>query len=475
MSLIEEQLSRLKKEAEERAAQRAYQSAGARTAAPRGAPARAETTAGVLEIEASRMAELLPHSTTVQSVTEALAGFDFNQGALQSFLEILMMAGVGLRASDIHCEPEEQSVRMRYRIDGLLYDAGVLPQSFYHGIVSRLKLLGRMKLNADRPHDGRFTVRMPAKDIEVRASSTPTHYGEALVLRILNPESIAIPLEELGLRPDDLAIVMEEIAAPNGMILNTGPTGSGKTTTLYAFLQKRARPELKIITIEDPIEYQLPGIEQTQVSPEDGYTFANGLRSIVRQDPDIMLVGEIRDEETAGIAIEAALTGHLVFSTVHANSAAGAIPRLLNMKIVATSIGPAINVIMAQRLVRRLCDACKKPKEMPADKAEQLRAYIAALPSRVRTDDFRAIQLCDAVGCGACGNHGYRGRSGVFELLRVDGDIERLIEQRASETDLERFAVARGMVTMQQDGMVKALYGITTIEEVATATGKLPF
>ncbi len=456
MSRIEGQLLQLKRDAQDRAARRG------------GSP-------GILAVSHERCTELAPHVATFEGFRDCFARFDYEQGDMASFLEILFAGAVALRASDVHFEPEENGARLRLRIDGLLHDVAAIPTSFYKLLSSRIKISGGMKLNADRPQDGRLTVRFPDKDVEVRFSSAPATHGETFVARLLDPDAVAIGVEGLGLRPDDLVIVMEEIARPNGMILSTGPTGSGKTTTLYAFLKKRSRPEEKIITIEDPVEYALPGIEQTQVNPEAGYSFATGLRAIVRQDPDVILVGEIRDEETAGIAIQAALTGHLVFSTVHSNDAAGAIPRLTDLGVGRASIGPAINCIIGQRLVRRLCSVCKKPVADGAALRESLQKYISSLPARARGEGDAEIVLYEPVGCSVCAGEGYRGRVGIFEIMIVGADIETAIAAEAGEVEIRRIATSFGMVTMQGDGIVKVLRGITTVEEIEAATGKLAF
>ena len=459
MSLIEEQLMRLKKEAEDRAARRS----SARSDRP-----------GILEIGPARAAELAPHIGTFEDFRDAFGQFDYEQGDMASFLELLFSGAAALAASDVHFEPEEGGARLRLRLDGLLYDVAALPAPFYRLLASRIKISGGMKLNAERPQDGHFTVRFENKDVEVRLSSAPAAHGETFVARLLDPAVISIGMDGLGLRPDDLALVTEEVARPNGMILNTGPTGSGKTTTLYAFLKKRSRPEEKIITIEDPIEYSLPGIEQTQVNPAADYSFATGLRAIVRQDPDVILIGEIRDGETAQVAIQAALTGHVVFSTVHANDAAGAIPRLADLGVDRASIGPAVRCIIGQRLVRRLCDACKRPKAPDAALAASIAGYLAALPARATGSDL-GDTLYEPVGCGACNRLGYKGRIGIFEIMPIGVDIGELIASGAGESEIRRHAAERGMVTMQADGVLKALRGITTLEEVEAATGRVPF
>jgi type II secretory ATPase GspE/PulE/Tfp pilus assembly ATPase PilB-like protein len=293
------------------------------------------------------------------------------------------------------------------------------------------------------------------------------------VLRILDPDSISIELSSLGLRPDDLAIVSREISKPNGLILNTGPTGSGKTTTLYAFLKKMNSPEIKIITLEDPIEYKIEGIEQTQTDTEAGYTFANGLRAIVRQDPDVILVGEVRDLETADIALQAALTGHMVFSTLHTNDAVGAVPRLVNLGAKVTSIGPALNLVIAQRLVRKLCVRCKKSREITADLKAKIDEFLNKLPPRVDRTPYQTPTIFEPVGCAECGGFGYRGRVGIFEFLEGGPDLEELILKEASEFSLKKLAIRQGMVTMQEDGLLKILRGETSREEVEDTTGHI--
>ncbi|MFA5024678.1 MAG: GspE/PulE family protein, partial [Patescibacteria group bacterium] len=314
---------------------------------------------GKIDVESQQLADVQKNIKSLGQVREQIAAF--NSPYASQILEIILAGALALDASDVHVEAEEGLGRLRYRIDGALQDIADLPLNYYRSILSRIKLLGGMKINIhSTAQDGRFTIKAAEVAIEIRVSIIPSAYGETVVLRILNPKTIQLNLEDLGFREDDLAIVDEQIKRPNGIILNTGPTGSGKTTTLYAFLRKIYDPEMKIITVEDPIEYHLDGITQTQVNAAKDYTFANGLRSILRQDPDVILVGEIRDNETAGIAMHAALTGHLVFSTLHTNEAAGTIPRLLDMGVQPAILAPALNLAIAQRLVRKLCVACKK-------------------------------------------------------------------------------------------------------------------
>jgi len=314
---------------------------------------------------------------------------------------------------------------------------------------------------------------MGGKDIELRVAIAPSEFGEVIVMRVLDPDAIGISLEELGFRKDDLDIAKIELKRPNGMILNTGPTGSGKTTTLYAFLKYKSAPESKIITIEDPIEYHLEGIEQTQVDPDNDYTFVNGLRSMMRQDPDIILIGEIRDRETAEIAIQAALTGHLVFSTVHANQAAGAIPRLIDLGVKSTSIGPATNLIIAQRLIKRLCVDCKEKVKISGELEKKINNFIAKLPDRVDKKNYKKINIYKAVGCEKCAGIGYKGRVAIYELLRLTKEVEEILAKGGGEIQINEFSRKEGMVTMQEDGILKVISGMTTFDEVEKITGPL--
>jgi len=292
-------------------------------------------------------------------------------------------------------------------------------------------------------------------------------------MRVLDPDSLKVNLEDLGLRPDDLEIIKTELSRPNGMILNTGPTGSGKTTTLYTFLLFKRDPEVKIITIEDPIEYHLDDIEQTQTDEEAGYTFAGGLRSMMRQDPDVILVGEIRDKETGGIAVQAALTGHLVFSTIHANSSAGAIPRLLDLGVKAASIGPALNIVIAQRLVRRICENCKVPQKPDEKLQAKVRKFLARLPDRIDKTKYENITLFKPKGCDKCNGIGYKGRIAIFGILQITKEMRAIISPSVTLGQIKEQSEKQGMVYMQQDGILKVISGITTFDEVIEATGPL--
>jgi len=377
---------------------------------------------------------------------------------ISELLEVILAGAINLNCSDIHIEPEEKQAKFRIRIDGILQDVLFLDLKIYKSLLSRIKLLSELKLNvADRPQDGRFSILMAKTPIEIRTSSLPAEYGEAIVLRILNPKSL-IEVEDLGLRKELSEIFNKEIKKPNGLIIVTGPTGCGKTTTLYAILKKINNPEVKIITIEDPIEYHLEGISQTQVAPEKGYDFANGLRSIMRQDPDAVLVGEIRDLETASIALQASLTGHLVLSTLHTNDAAGTIARLQAIGEKPVNIAPAINIAIAQRLVRKVCKKCVEFKKAMPEDLNKIKKALKKVP--------KIIRIPKANGCKECNFTGYKGRIGIFEFFLVDDKMEKFILTSPSISSLRDLAIKKGMIPMYQDGLMKVLEGITTIEEI---------
>ncbi len=431
---------------------------------------------GVITIDALQLSALRGFGGRLDLVAAEIQKFDFKMQKIEDLLEIILVAAIAARASDIHFEIEEKAVRIRFRIDGVLHD--VVPdfsKEVYHYAVARIKLLSKMKINVERePQDGRFTISLPdGKEDEVRVSVIPSEYGETVVLRVLFETALDLSLEDLGLRADDLAIVKEQLKEPNGMILNTGSTGSGKTTTLYVFLRAKSSPEIKIVTIEKPIEYHLAGIAQTEVREKEGYGFAEALKSILRQDPDVILVGEINDEKTAETAMQAALTGHLVFSTVHANNAPAAIPRLLDLGIKPDVIGPALNLIIAQRLVRKLCPDCKTLQKIDPGILAKFKKIVTGLPKRVAKIDVASAEIYRAKGCAKCGGLGYRGRIGIFELFSVDEKAEKVIFKDASESALRELAKEQGMVTMQEDGVLKMLAGVTSIEEVEGATGPI--
>ncbi|MBI3046195.1 MAG: type II/IV secretion system protein [Candidatus Harrisonbacteria bacterium] len=428
---------------------------------------------GRIDVDKERVEGLIKKLVQLGIIKEEIENFDFKKFPTAQILEIILAGALANRASDIHFEPARTAVKIRYRIDGDLHDVlETLKPVIYSHLASRIKLLSNLKLNVrDEAQDGRFTIGLGKKEIEIRVAVAPSEFGEVIVMRILDPDAINLSLADLGLRQDDLKIIEAELKRPNGMILNTGPTGSGKTTTLYAFLKHKSSPDIKIITIEDPIEYHVEGIEQTQVDPEANYTFANGLKSLMRQDPDVILIGEVRDKETAEIAIQAALTGHLVFSTVHANQAAGAIPRLIDLGVKPTSIGPALNLIIAQRLVKRLCENCKTIDKSAEQIKSRLEKLVKALPERVAKKDYGKITVFKPRGCKKCGDSGYQGRIAIYELLQVTKEIEKLMNVQAGEIEIQEFALKEGMVTMQQDGLLKVASGITTLEEVEKLTG----
>lgn len=430
---------------------------------------------GRVKIEEKSIEALSKRLTNFPAIQEEIKKLDFVKTSPVAIVELVLAGALSIKASDIHFEAEEKRAKIRLRVDGLLHDVFEdMTLKNYEALVSRFKLISGLKLNVkDISQDGRFTITLGRKEIEVRVSIIPSEFGENVVMRILDPEVTAIGLASLGLRADDLLIVERQIAKPNGLILNTGPTGSGKTTTLYAFLRHLNNPEIKIITLEDPIEYRLEGVEQTQVDAEAGYTFANGLRAVVRQDPDIVLVGEIRDLETADIALQASLTGHLVLSTLHTNDAAGAVPRLVNLGVKTVSIGPATNLVIAQRLIRKLCPDCKSPAASTPELKEKIKKFFAALPARVDRSIFQDIKIYTAVGCDKCNSFGYKGRIGIFEFLEGGPKFEDVILKEASESALKRLADEQGMVTMQQDGILKTIKGETSFDEVESVTGKI--
>lgn len=439
---------------------------------------------GKINITQKRIEELVKKLVNFAAVEQEIINLDFSKTTPVDLMETVLASAFALKASDIHFEAKEKKAKIRLRVDGLLHDAfNELPLKNYDSLVSRIKLLSAMKLNVrDEAQDGRFTINFGGKEIEIRVSVIPSEFGENIVMRILDPDVAKIGIAALGIREDDMVIVEKALAKPNGLILNTGPTGSGKTTTLYAFLQKLNDPEMKIITLEDPIEYRLEGIEQTQVDAEAGYTFASGLRAIVRQDPDIIFVGEIRDLETADIAMQSALTGHLVLSTLHTNDAVGAVPRLINLGVKAVSIGPALALVIAQRLVRRLCPYCRKRAEPNAELKSKIKKFLEKLPKRVDRNKYEKLTIYESAsprfageagGCDKCNGFGYKGRIGIMEFLQGGSDFEEVILKEPSEVSLKKFSEQQGVVTMQQDGVLKVLKGETSFREVENITGQI--
>jgi type IV pilus assembly protein PilB len=403
----------------------------------------------------------------IRKVNEQVAG-----ASLSEVITIIVVISLKSRSSDIHIEAEEKEVKVRLRIDGVLHEVASLPHESWPKIISRVKLLSSLKINvSDRPQDGRFTISLEKDKVDVRVSTLPTTYGESVVMRLLRSSAASLDFDALGLSPYNYTRLKTEIDKPNGMIITTGPTGSGKTTTLYAILNYLNSPELKIITLEDPVEYKLAGISQSQIDSSKHYTFADGLRSILRQDPDIVMVGEIRDLETAEIAINAALTGHLVISTIHTNSAAGAIPRFLAMGAKGFLLAPALNVVMGQRLLRRLCKECKKEVPLEGELLKRTTDYLSSIsPASGITVDMNNIHFWGPVGCDICNGIGFKGRIGIYEIMNMNKDIETLIlSEHVSEYSIEEIAIKNGMVKMVQDGLLRALEGVTSVEEVFEA------
>lgn len=366
------------------------------------------------------------------------------------------------RASDIHIEPQEEKTRVRYRIDGILHEKLVLPKNIHEAVVSRIKILSGMRIDEKRvPQDGRFNFKAEDQEVDLRVSSLPTVHGEKIVMRLLKKSGGVPDLPELGLRGRALKNLEDAILRPHGIIIVCGPTGSGKTTTLYSVLSRINTPKVNIVTLEDPVEYQIPGVNQVQVNPAAKLTFASGMRSFLRQDPNIIMVGEIRDRETTELAVQASLTGHLVFSTLHTNNAAQAIPRLLDLGAEPFLLASSLTCLVAQRICRRICPDCKEEFLPPPEVKEDIKKVLGKLlPAQ------KEIKLWRGKKCATCNNTGYLGRVGIFEVLPVTEKIARLILERAAAGEIEKQALEEGMVTMKQDGYLKALEGITTIEEV---------
>ena len=426
-----------------------------------------ESRAGSLEISSEEVATIIEKAKSLPMIVDILNSTISEKKTyrISRILETLVAGALSIDASDIHMEPEETYVELRYRLDGVLTEVIKLDPETYNLLLSRVKLISGMKLNIKKDsQDGRFSIRLPAGEVEVRVSILPGAYNESVVMRILNPKSISVPLEDLGINEKLLNILKREMDRPDGMILTTGPTGSGKTTTLYAFLKRVQTPGIKIVTIEDPIEYHLPGIVQTQTN-EKGYSFAEGLRATVRQDPDIIMIGEIRDNETASIAINSALTGHLVFSTLHTNDAAGTFPRLIDLGINSKVITSALRIAMAQRLVRKLCQFCKK--EIPVE--GETKKKIDQILSEIEDKNYipaNTNKIYSPVGCEKCNQIGYKGRTGIYEAILTDDKIENAVELNPSEREIWQAAKGQGILTMKQDGVLKILQGMTSMEEL---------
>ncbi|OGI87866.1 hypothetical protein A2906_02055 [Candidatus Nomurabacteria bacterium RIFCSPLOWO2_01_FULL_37_25] len=436
---------------------------------------------GGLEISGEILRDTAKNINHIQDieklVIEALEGNKIHK--ISRLLEIILAGAIAIRASDVHIEPEKERGRLRLRLDGVLQDINFFGSDVYRLLNSRIKLLSGMKLTSKIAQDGRFNIMEKDEEISVRVSLIPGSYGESIVMRILDPKSIQIEFKKLGIEPYLFGIVQEEIIKPNGLILVTGPTGSGKTTTLYAFLRKIYSPEINIITIEDPVEYHLIGITQTQINLERGYTFPEGLRSALRQDPDVIMVGEMRDGETAEIAVQSSLTGHVVLSTLHTNNAAGVIPRLIDLGVNPKILVSALSLSIAQRLVRKLCVFCKKEKTPIEEESKIIKSIIDGMkeeakdPSNHNINPDAPFKLFVPVGCEKCNSTGYNGRIGIFEAIKTDEAIEKIIPENPSEREIKKVASKQGILSMRQDGIVKILNGITSFEEVQSVVDLL--
>lgn len=428
-----------------------------------------ETKRGTIDVSIEVMEEFLSQADTLSKLKEMFLERvkSGENRKISELLEIMISGALRSDASDIHLEPHDNTIKLRLRMDGVLHDILEFNSKYYHLLLSRIKLISEMKLNIkEKAQDGRFTINLKDTKIEVRSSTLPGPDGESIVLRLLNPKIINISFEDLGLNDKMKKAIEKEIKKPNGMILTTGPTGSGKTTTLYSFLKKIASPSIKIITIENPIEYHLPNITQTQTNNTKGYTFAVGLRSILRQDPDVILVGEIRDLEAATIALNASLTGHLVLSTLHTNDAIGTIPRLIDLGANPSIIAPSTNAAMAQRLVRKLCPSCKKETTPKGEDLEVLKKIVASFPEGNEKPDIKNPKVFEPGGCEKCNGIGYKGRTGVFEILLINDEMETLILKRPSETEIKEVMISQGFLDMKQDAILKILKGETSFDEV---------
>jgi type IV pilus assembly protein PilB len=408
-----------------------------------------------------------------RDITEEPQEDIIKEAPVAKIVEVVLRNAIEGLASDIHIEPMEDSLRVRYRLDGVLHNSLMLPKKIGPAIISRIKILSNLKIDERRkPQDGRFRILEKGKQIDFRVSSFPVSLGEKVVMRVLDKEHGLISLDGLGVRGRNYDIIKENIFEPYGMILATGPTGSGKSTTLYAILQILNKEGVNIVTLEDPVEYAIEGLNQSQVKPEIGYTFATGLRSILRQDPDIIMVGEIRDKETAELAVHAALTGHIVLSTLHTNDSIGAIPRLIDMGVEPFLIASSLRAVMAQRLVRKICEFCREEVKLGESAKENIEKAIASVPA----DQKKALGLTGEIkifrgkGCNKCSGTGMRGRIGIFEVFSLNEDISTYLGGKVDEEELRRKAIAQGMITMKQDGIIKVLKGLTTLEEVERVT-----
>lgn len=426
-----------------------------------------ESKAGSLEINSEQISDFINNTETIEDTKKLIEEVMEMKKAFRvsRIVEIVLAGAIATKASDVHVEPEEDKARIRFRIDGVLVDITYFDTETFKLLLSRIKILSGMKLNIkDQAQDGRFSIKIDEKTIEIRSSILPGAYSESVVMRLLNPDTLMINLQELGIEPELQEIFDKELMRPDGLILNTGPTGSGKTTTLYAFLKQTLTPGIKVITIEDPIEYHLAGIVQTQVEQDKGYDFASGLRASLRQDPDIIMVGEIRDIETAETAIHAALTGHLVFSTLHTNTAAGAFTRLIDLGVNPKVLTSAIRIAIAQRLVRKLCSDCKKITPLDQKTLKLVHDIYNGIdnPKIEWSETFYG----PGDGCKTCNFLKYKGRIALFEAVISTKAIEDIMQLNPSEREIKEAARDQGIMDMSQDGIIKALKGLTDISEL---------
>lgn len=399
----------------------------------------------------------------IKTVDQTQIAQIIKEAPIAKIVSTILEYAVTSRASDIHIEPQEDRVRVRYRIDGILYDRLSLPKSVQEAVLSRIKILSEMKIDEHRtPQDGRFNFKVEDKEVDLRISVLPTTFGEKIVMRLLRKSGGVPSLEELGLNGSSLRNLETAMLRPHGIIIVVGPTGSGKTTTLYSVLNKLNTTRVNISTLEDPVEYQMPGINQVQVNPAVGLTFAEGLRSFLRQDPNIILVGEIRDSETTDLAIQAALTGHLVFSTLHTSNAAGALPRLLDLGAETFLLASTMNAVLGQRIVRKICTHCKMEFTPPQQIVDEMKVVLG----KYFPQDQKQVKFFKGKGCDECGQSGYMGRVGIFETLTISEKIAAMVLQHADSGTIEKEAISEGMITMKQDGYLKVLAGVSTVEEV---------
>ena len=400
--------------------------------------------------------------TTIKTFDQQSISEVIKEAPIAKIVSTILEYAMKSRASDIHVEPMEERVRVRYRIDGILYERLSLPLGVREAVISRIKILSGMKIDEHRtPQDGRFNFKFGEEEVDLRVSVLPTTYGEKIVLRLLKKSGGVATMADLGLKGSALKTLETAILRPHGIIIVCGPTGSGKTTTLYSVLSKLNTAKVNILTLEDPVEYQIAGANQVQVNPDVGLTFASGLRSFLRQDPNIILVGEIRDSETAGLAIQAALTGHLVFSTLHTSTAAGTLPRLIDMGAEAFLLSSTINAVVGQRIARKICNDCRVSYPIPESILKEMITVLGPLFPKVQEP-----KLFKGKGCETCGLSGYHGRIGIFEVMSITEKVAQLILQKTDATTIERQAVAEGMITMKQDGYLKVLEGVSTLDEI---------